>query len=511
MKCRIFHRILAEIKIRLETRLKHIFTDLSKAPENGTAVYFAHQNNNDAAVLDSQAKLADKATSGQLSRAISAADFTAASATTLQILAPNNSSLDAIIIVGLGKPFGLNEQSLMDIGANALGAAQTISEDISFVVGHESVEVDHVLMGANLRAYKWDKYQTVKKVTKGRAAQIAVYSDHPKADETAWDSKQHVAEGVLYARDLVNEPSNKLNPETYAARLKEFSKLGIEVEVLGEKALTEKGFGSLLSVGQGSAYESQVVVMQYNGGDEDEAPIALVGKGVTFDTGGISIKPSAGMDAMKGDMGGSAAVVGAIRALAARKAKVNVVCVVGLVENMPSHNAMKPGDIVTSLSGQTIENLNTDAEGRLVLADILWYTQDRFSPKVMLNAATLTGAIVVALGVHFGGFFTNDESLVTPVKNAGDEVGEPIWQMPLHSFYDKKIDTPNADVKNMADRWGGAIYAAQFLQRFVNDTPWVHVDLAGTIFGADKTPTNQGWTSGYGVRLFERFISEYED
>lgn len=491
--------------------MKYTFNDLSKNPKTGTAIYFAHQNNNQQAKLNVPAVLADEATGGQISRAIEVADFNAAAATTIEILAPHGLDLDAIVIVGLGKLYDLNEDQLMDIGANAFGAAQKISETVNFVIGHESIEVDNILMGAALRAYKWDKYQTVKKVTTGIAKKINIYSDQPKADKAAWNDKQHVADGVIFARDLINEPSNKLNPETYAQRLKEFSKLGIKVELFGEKKLTKMGFGSLLSVGQGSDYESHVVVMQYNGGAKDEAPIALVGKGVTFDTGGISIKPSAGMDAMKGDMGGSAAVVGAIRALAARKAKVNVVCVVGLVENMPSHNAMKPGDVVTSLSGQTIENLNTDAEGRLVLADILWYTQDRFNPKVMLNAATLTGAIVVALGVHFGGFFTNDESLVTPLKNAGDQVGEPIWHMPLHSFYDKKIDTPNADVKNMGDRWGGAIYAAQFLQRFVNDTPWIHVDLAGTIFGAGKTPTNQGWSSGYGVRLFERFISEYEN
>ena len=490
--------------------MKYTFKDLSKAPSKGAAVYFARQNNNDQAILDTHGKAADEATGGQLSRAMEAADFNASSAATLQILAPNGLKLDAIVIAGLGKVFELTEEALTDIGANAFGDAQKISERVNFVIGHESIEADHILMGAALRGYVWNKYQTVKKVTKGQASEIHVYSDDKAADKTSWDSKQHVAESVLYARDLVNEPSNKLNPETYAQRLREFSKLGIKVELFGEKELTKKGFGSLLSVGQGSAYESHVVVMQYNGGDKDDAPIALVGKGVTFDSGGISIKPSAGMADMKGDMGGSAAVVGAIRALAARKAKVNVVCVVGLVENMPSHNATKPGDVVTSLSGQTIENLNTDAEGRLVLADILWYTQDRFNPKVMLNAATLTGAIVVALGVHFGGFFTNDESLVPKMKVAGDQVGEPIWQMPLHKFYDKKIDTPNADVKNMADRWGGAIYAAAFLQRFVNDTPWVHVDLAGTIMGADKTPTNQGWSSAYGVRLFERFISEYE-
>ncbi|MBL1421377.1 MAG: leucyl aminopeptidase [Alphaproteobacteria bacterium] len=490
--------------------LKYTFKNLSEAPSKGAAVYFARQNNQEEALLDAQGKLADEATDRQLSRAIKAADFKAAAASTLELIAPHGLKLDAIIIVGLGKVTELNEDALTDIGANAFGAAQKISERVNFVVGHESIEVDPILMGAALRGYKWDKYQTVKKVTKGRANEIHVYSDNQAADKAAWDSKQHVAEGVLYARDLINEPSNELNPETYAQRLREFSKIGIEVELLGEKELTKLGFGSLLSVGQGSAYESHVVVMQYNGGDKNDAPIALVGKGVTFDTGGISIKPSAGMGDMKGDMGGSAAVVGAIRALAARKAKVNVVCVVGLVENMPSSTATKPGDVVTSLSGQTIENLNTDAEGRLVLADILWYTQERFNPKVMLNAATLTGAIVVALGVHYGGFFTNDETLVAKMKTAGDQVGEPIWQMPLHKFYDKKIDTPNADVKNMADRWGGAIYAAQFLQRFVNDTPWVHVDLAGTIMGADKTPTNQGWASAYGVRLFERFISEYE-
>ncbi|MCJ8322676.1 MAG: leucyl aminopeptidase [Rhizobiales bacterium] len=490
--------------------MKYGFNDLSDLPKAGTSVYFAYQDDADKAVLDGPAELADKATDGQISRAINIAKFKAEPATTLEIIAPNGLAVDAIIIVGLGKLPDVCEESLMDTGANAFGVAQKISDIVNYIYEHKKIAIENILMGAELRGYKWDKYQTVKKDETGRASTINVYSANKTQDAKTWDSKQHVAAGVLYARDLINEPSNKLNPETYAERLKEFSKIGIKVEVLGEKQLTKLGFGSLLSVGQGSAYESHVVVMQYNGGAKNDAPIALVGKGVTFDTGGISLKPSPDMDAMKGDMGGSAAVVGAIRALAARKAKVNVVCVVGLVENMPSHMAMKPGDVVTSLSGQTIENLNTDAEGRLVLADILWYTQDRFNPKVMLNAATLTGAIVVALGTHYGGFFTNDESLVAPMKIAGDQVGEPIWQMPLHKFYDKKIDTPNADVKNMADRWGGAIYAAAFLQRFVNDTPWVHVDLAGTIFGAGKTPTNQGWSSGYGVRLFERFISKYE-
>lgn len=490
--------------------LKYSFNDLSKAPTNGAAVYFAYQNNDKDAVLDAQATLADKATGGQLSRAMKIANFKADSATTLEIIAPNGTELDAIVIAGVGQLKEISEENTMDAGANAFGVAQKISSVVNFVIGDDNISADDLLLGAALRGYVWNKYQTVKKDETGRADKINVYSGNEKDAKKAWDNKQHVADSVLYARDLINEPSNKLNPETYAKRLQEFTKLGIKVETFGEKALTKMGFGSLLSVGQGSAYESHVVVMQYNGGEEGEAPIALVGKGVTFDTGGISIKPSAGMDAMRGDMGGSAAVVGAIRALAARKAKVNVVCVVGLVENMPSHMAIKPGDIVTSLSGQTIENLNTDAEGRLVLADILWYTQDRFNPKVMLNAATLTGAIVVALGVHYGGFFTNDESLVAPMKTAGDQVGEPIWQMPLHKFYDKKIDTPNADVKNMGDRWGGAIYAAVFLQRFVNETPWVHVDLAGTIFGDNKTPTNQGWSSAYGVRLFERFISNYE-
>ncbi len=495
----------------MERALNYLFNTLSETPNNGVAVYFAYQDNDGNAVLDTQAKKVNKIFDGQMERAINIAQFKAKQADTLKIIAPNNSELDAVVIVGLGKLAELNEEGLMDIGANGFGAAVTLSSTISFVIGHEKIAAESILLGAVLRDYKWDKYQSVKKTHTGRGKEIAVYSANNAADENAWiNNKLHVANGVLYARDLINEPSNMLNPETYAERLKAFDKLGIEVEVFGEEILEQKGFGSLLSVGQGSAYESHVVVMQYNGGAKNDAPIALIGKGVTFDSGGISIKPSADMDAMRGDMGGSAAVVGAIHALAARKAKVNVVCVVGLVENMPSHTAIKPGDIVTSLSGQTIENLNTDAEGRLVLADILWYAQDRFKPKVMLDAATLTGAIVVALGTHYGGFFTNDDALVAPMKTAGDQVGEPIWQMPLHKFYDKKIDTPNADVKNMADRWGGAIYAAAFLQRFVNDTPWVHVDLAGTIFGSGKTPTNQGWSSGYGVRLFERFISEYE-
>ena len=271
------------------------------------------------------------------------------------------------------------------------------------------------------------------------------------------------------------------------------------------------GMNALLGVGQGSARESRVVVMRWNGGKAGEAPVAFVGKGVCFDTGGISIKPAAGMEDMKGDMAGAACVTGLMQALAARKAKVNAVGVIGLVENMPDGNAQRPGDIVTSMSGQTIEIINTDAEGRLVLADVLWYAAKRFKPKFMVDLATLTGAIIVALGQEYAGMFANDDKLAERLTKAGEATGELVWRMPLAPAYDKMIDSKFADMKNTGgSRWGGAITAAQFLQRFVADkTPWAHLDIAGTGFDSRQTDINKSWGSGWGVRLFDRLVADY--
>jgi leucyl aminopeptidase len=316
---------------------------------------------------------------------------------------------------------------------------------------------------------------------------------------------------VLIARDLVNEPANILYPEEFAKRTLNLKKVGVAVEVLDVKAMTKLGMGALLGVGQGSARESRLVVMRWNGGKKGDAPLAFIGKGVCFDTGGISIKPAASMEDMKGDMAGAACVVGLMHALAARKAKVNAVGLIGLVENMPDGNAQRPGDIVTSMSGQTIEIINTDAEGRLVLADVLWYAAKRFKPKFMIDLATLTGAIIVALGQEYAGMFSNNDELSHRLHKAGEETGELVWRMPLAPAYDKMIDSKFADVKNTGgSRWGGAITAAQFIQRFVADkTPWAHLDIAGTGFDSRASEINRSWGSGWGVRLLDRLVAEY--
>jgi leucyl aminopeptidase len=269
------------------------------------------------------------------------------------------------------------------------------------------------------------------------------------------------------------------------------------------------GMNTLLGVGQGSAHESRTVIMRWNGGKKDEKPVAFVGKGVTFDTGGISIKTAGGMEDMKGDMAGAACVTGLIQALARRKAKVNAIGAIGLVENMPGGKAQRPGDIVKTLSGQTIEIINTDAEGRLVLADVLWYVQDKYKPQFMVNLATLTGAILVALGNEHAGLFSNNDELAERLTKAGLVTGEKVWRMPLGPAYDKLVESKFADMKNVGGRHAGSITAAQILQKFVNDTPWAHLDIAGTGMSSPSTDINQSWGSGWGVRLLDRLVTDH--
>jgi leucyl aminopeptidase len=317
---------------------------------------------------------------------------------------------------------------------------------------------------------------------------------------------------VILARDLVNEPPNVLDPPEFARRAQGLSAVGVEVEVLDDAAMAEIGMGALLGVGQGSIKESRVVIMRWNGADAASQPVAFIGKGVTFDTGGISIKPAAGMEDMKGDMGGAACVTGLMHALAARKAKVNAIGVIGCVENMPDGAAQRPGDIVTSLSGQTIEIINTDAEGRLVLADVLWYTKERFKPRFMVDLATLTGAILVALGQDYAGLFSNDDELAQRLSAVGQTTGEKVWRMPLGPEYDKLIDSKFADMKNTGGRHAGSITAAQFLARFVEKTPWAHLDVAGTAMSSPSNDINRSWASGWGVRLLNQLVADhYED
>jgi leucyl aminopeptidase len=318
-----------------------------------------------------------------------------------------------------------------------------------------------------------------------------------------------LAEGVIMAREFVNEPANILYPAEFAKRAKQLEKLGVEIDVLDEKALSKIGMRALLAVGQGSAHESRVVIMRWNGAKSGDQPIAFIGKGVTFDTGGISIKPAQNMEDMKGDMAGAACVVGLMHALASRKAKANVVGVIGLVENMPGDAAQRPGDIVTSLSGQTIEIINTDAEGRLVLADLLWHVQAEFKPQFMINLATLTGAILVALAQEYAGLFSNNDELAARLTQTGLTTGERVWRMPLGTEYDKMIDSKFADMKNSGGRYAGSITAAQFLQRYVNDVPWAHLDIAGTGMNSPQTEINKSWGGGWGVRLLDQLVRDH--
>jgi leucyl aminopeptidase len=338
---------------------------------------------------------------------------------------------------------------------------------------------------------------------------LTIGSSDPGAARQAFKSREAVANGVVLARDLVNEPANVLFPDEFARRAGALKKVGVGVTVFDVSAMKRLGMNALVAVGQGSVHDSRMVVMRWNGAGRDKKPVAFIGKGVCFDTGGISIKPAQGMEDMKGDMAGAACVVGLMQALAARKAKVNAVGVIGLVENMPDGKAQRPGDIVTTMSGQTIEIINTDAEGRLVLADLLHFVGTRFKPQFMIDLATLTGAIIVALGQEYAGMFSNDEKLVERLTNAGEAIGERVWRMPLGPEYDKLIDSKFADMKNTGGRYGGSITAAQLLQRFVGKTPWAHLDIAGTALGSPQTDTNKSWSSGWGVRLLDHLVSEY--
>ena len=363
--------------------------------------------------------------------------------------------------------------------------------------------------GATLNTYKFDKYKSKKKTIK-QINEITIISKNAVKLKNKFKQKKSVAEGIFLARDLVNEPSNILNPEEYAKRIKGLSKYGLKVEVLNETKMKKLGMWSLLGVGRGSQYESQLVIMKWDGNKTKKSkPLCFVGKGVCFDSGGISLKPGNKMEEMIGDMGGSAAVVGLMKALALRKAKVNVVGVVGLVENMPDGTAQKPGDIVKSMSGQTIEIQNTDAEGRLVLADALWYAQDKYKPEIMIDLATLTGAIVMSLGNKMAGIFSNSDDLSDKLLDAGRDSGDNVWRLPLSDSYDKMINSKFADMKNIGLGGAGSITAAQFLKRFVNKVPWVHIDIAGTATGMEKSSINTSWATGFGVNLLNTLISKF--
>jgi leucyl aminopeptidase len=451
-----------------------------------------------------------------IKRAAAANQFKGKSGSTLDFLAPEGVKASRLIVVGTGKLADIRANDFLKLGGAAAGKLRPGSEAVTIMAelptgAMKSDQVAAIASGVRLRAYKFDRYKTKKKDGEDAAlnADVSLAVSDVAAAKKAFAPGGHIVDGVIIARELVNEPPNVLYPVEFARRAGQLRKLGVDIDVLDVKAMKKLGMGALLGVGQGSTQPSRTVIMRWNGGKKGDRPVAFIGKGVCFDTGGISIKPAASMEDMKGDMGGAACVVGLMHALAARKARVNAIGAIGLVENMPDGNAQRPGDIVTSMSGQTIEIINTDAEGRLVLADVLWYVAQKFKPKFMIDLATLTGAIMVALGTEYAGLFSNNDQLAERLTSVGQATGERVWRMPLGPEYDKQIDSQFADMKNTGTRNGGSITAAQFLQRFVDDTPWAHLDIAGTAMGAPKTEINQSWGSGYGVRLLERLVAEY--
>jgi leucyl aminopeptidase len=487
--------------------------DKGKSPYDTLIVLVA----DDGKLLPSAAAV-DKETGGAITSALASGRFKGKKGQTLTLFAPQGITAARLVLLGVGKEKGSDLAAQGAGGAlvphlNAHGAKKALL--LVDGAGNELSVAEaaaHIAYGAVLKSYRFDKYFTKKKPEdKPTLESIELAVKNEKSAEKEYAELEKIVDGVFFTRDLVSEPANIIYPESLAEKCRELSKLGVKVEVLGVKEMTKLGMGALLGVGQGSARESKLVVMQWNGLGKDKAPLAFVGKGVTFDTGGISIKPAGGMEEMKWDMGGAGTVIGLIKTLAGRKAKVNVVGVAGLVENMPDGNAQRPGDVVTSMSGQTIEVLNTDAEGRLVLADALWYTQDRFKPKMIIDLATLTGAIIVALGTSRAGLFSNNDKLAEQLASAGRKTGEEVWRLPLGDVYDKQINSQIADMQNIgADREAGSITAAQFLQRFIKDeeTPWAHLDIAGVAWAKKDLDTCPKGATAFGVRLLNRLVED---
>jgi leucyl aminopeptidase len=469
------------------------------------------------AKLSGIAAQADENSGSYIVRAMKTAGFEAGGDQVLDILVPSGQSLRRILLVGMGDPAKLQARDLELIGGAICGTLQgakvtdaSLAADLPAPGSMSPAEASALLAsGIRLRQYSFIRYKSVGAEEKPKLKSITLLTPEPAEAQRLYRAFDAVAAGVHLARDLVNEPANILTPAEFARRAAAVKDLGTKVETLTPRELKKLGMGALLGVAQGSVNEPRLVVMQWLGGRKGERPLAFIGKGVTFDTGGISMKPASGMEDMKGDMGGAACVSGLMHALAARKAKINVVGVIGLVENMPSGNAQRPGDVITSMSGKTIAVLNTDAEGRLVLADALWYVQKRFKPKFMIDLATLTGAIMIALGKEHAGLFSNNDELASRLLQAGIDTGEKVWRMPLAAEYDRLIDSDIADVKNIGGRNAGSITAAQFLQRFVNGVPWAHLDVAGTAMDSAKTPINQSWGSGWGVRLLNRLVADH--
>jgi len=493
--------------------MKVEFSAFPKAFAGNVAVFVGAEKQ-----LLATAEAIDTAADGAVTRALEAGRFTGAKGQTQTVLG-HSGDVARLLLLGVGKGQDLDARAAEELGgvvaaeANAAGhtAVTVVVDPVKGSRLSPAELAAHLALGVRLRSYRFDKYKTKDKPEQKLSLQrLSVVLGAPAEARKAYGQLEPVVDAVFLTRDLVSEPPNVLYPAEFARRAKELTKLGVKVEILGEAEMKKLGMETLLAVGQGSGRDSQLLVMKWMNGPKGQAPVALIGKGVCFDTGGISLKPAAGMEDMKWDMGGAGAVTGAMRLIAGRKAKANVVAVCALVENMPDGNAQRPGDVVKSMSGQTVEVINTDAEGRLILCDAMWYAQEKFKPQAMVELSTLTGAIIVALGHERAGLFCNDTELSNRLRAAGSGIGEKLWRMPLGPKYDKLIDSEIADMKNVGGgRDGGSITAAQFLQRFVQDgVAWAHIDIAGVAWSGKGDTTRPKGATAFGVRLLDRLIAE---
>jgi leucyl aminopeptidase len=493
--------------------MKVEFSGFPKAFSGNVAVFVAA----DKQLLPS-AQAIDKDVGGSVVRAIDASRFSGTKGQSLTLLGQSG-NIARLTLLGVGKPRELEARSAEALGgkvaaeANAAGqkAVTVVVDPVKGTRLSPGQIAARIALGAELRNYRFDKYKTKDKPEQKRSLeQITLVVAAPAEARRAHERLAPTVDAVFFTRDLVSEPANVLFPAEFARRARELTKLGVKVEVLGEAEMKKLGMNVLLAVGQGSERDSQLLVMRWMNGPKSQQPVALIGKGVCFDTGGISIKPAGGMEDMKWDMGGAGAVTGAMRLLAARKARANVVGVCALVENMPGGNAQRPGDVVKSMSGQTVEVINTDAEGRLILCDAMWYAQEKFKPQAMVELSTLTGAIIVALGHERAGLFSNNTALSNKLRAAGSAIGEKLWRLPLGPNYDKMIDSDIADMRNVTNgRDASSITAAQFLQRFVQEgVAWAHLDIAGMAWSNKDDSTRPKGATAYGVRLLDAWIAE---
>lgn len=463
----------------------------------------------DELTLSKTAKKIDLLMKGALTKALKIEDFTGKAGDLFIVVAPDKLSVKRLVCVGLGKKSEMNDLTAQKVGAAAVGALLTCGEKTAdFAV--DDLPAPYVAFGAKLASYRFVKHKTIQKkpVT---LEELYILTANAQSAQNAYEPLTAVAKGVYTARDLVNEPANVVTPVNFSKRVEELQKYGLVVEIYDQAQLKAKGFDMMLGVAQGSANPPRLAVVQWKGAASKDVPVVFVGKGVCFDSGGISLKPATGMEEMKDDMAGAAVALGTMQALAMRKAKVNAAAIMALVENMPSGTAQRPGDVVKSLSGLTVEVVNTDAEGRLILGDAMWYAQERFKPQVLIDLATLTGAIIVSLGSDYAGLFSNDDTLAENLEKAAEETGEKLWRMPMDELFDEQILSDVADIQNVGSkgREAGSIIAATFLKRFVKpDTKWAHLDIAGVTHCKKDKPLAAKGATGYGVMLLNRYVAD---